>query len=821
MNHSREITLREFVSQLVILVALLVLTFPNVFFRGELLSSADLLFLIMPWSEYAPDEFEHVQNQLMFDPVMAFRPDYLLTKRSLENGEWPTWNPWEYAGVPLLANCQSTVFYPLRLLMMVVDLDTAMTAWVILKLLLCGITAFVCGRLLKLSLAASRFFSIAWMLCSYNLIWANWPLVDVSAWLPILFVGADYIVENRYRRGFFTLALGGTLILYAGHPETAFTMSMGVGSYFIARLALDHWQPLRRPANLWRLFAYVLEPIARTIRASRTWTCIGVSLAAWALALFVYAPQLLPFAEFLTHSYTWSERHEEEDFYVSYRAGAAACLWVPRFFGTNAEDNFWDQEKWNSNIMGKQYPGMVVWCGIAVLLLKLPPNSPLRRRNKQIAAILFAGTISLLLAYHFWPLNLIGHLPVFGSMLEIYHICFAIFAMPLLAAIGIERWLAQHRSVRELLPIAVLGIAAAATVYGVYLFNADYIRLLTRSEQPELADYLKLQVGLAILFFALSAALFALSVRLRKPALFWTLAALIFAADHWIAVRGFNPTMPRDQVYPHTKLTDFMAGLPKPARFGVAQANIYNGAIANYELEEWMGYDGLFPERVIRYQSELKDTVWKAMEPAHSIAYYLNDPDPRYEPTFPHREMLERGDLEWLGRYDGLEVYRNLGAYPRAYLVGNLEVVPERDELLERMKTPGFVPKRLALTEVSPSLPLPATDAENVGDARVLEHNFTSVEVQYNATEDAVLVLADAYYPGWNAYLDGRPVEIFPVFYMFRGIIVPPGEHTVTYRYEPLPLRIGLAMSTFAMLASAVACVVIIARPNPIARAGA
>ncbi|MDZ4859861.1 MAG: YfhO family protein [Candidatus Hydrogenedentes bacterium] len=809
MKPARDITVAQLLSQVIILILLLVVIFPRVFFYGELASSADILFLIKPWSEYAPPGFERVQNQLMFDPVMAFRPDYLLTKQAIESGEWPLWNPLELGGVPLLANCQSTVFYPLRLLLLAMDVDTAMTVFVLLKLLLCGITAFICARWIGLGLAASRFFSVAWMMGSYNLIWANWPLVDVSAWAPILFAGAEFILNGRYRRGLAAMSLGATLILYAGHPETAFTLSMGVGVYFAARLVFDQCGEQTGES---RISAYTWRPIVRAITSIGTWKRAGIATMAWAIALLAYTPQLLPFVEFLTNSYTWSDRHEKEHILISYSAGSAASLWVPRYFGTGAEQNFWDQEKWNSNITAKQYPGMVIWCALALLLARVPKDSPLRKRNVQVAALLVAALAGFLLAYHVWPISLVRKLPVFSSMLDIYHICFTLFAWPLLGAISIERWLSRKRRLRELYPIVGVMLFGAIVVYFVNRFNEPLLAMLVRKEHPGLYDYIRVQIYIAIGFAATASLVFSISCFYRRPEIIWILAGVVFVIDHAVAVRGLNPTMPRALVYPETELTRFLRTLPHPSRVGVAQASIYNGAIANYGVEEWVGYDGLFPERVIRYQSELKSTVWDAMEPAQAIDYYVSDPDPRYEPAFPWKEMLASGRIERVGNFDTLDVFRNNGALPRAFLAPTLEVIPERDALLEVMSTKGFDPSERAVTEVRPGSPIPNATARPVGTVEMNTHRSTFVQVTYETREDAVLVLADAYYPGWNAYLDESPIEMFPVYYMFRGIIVPPGRHVVEYRYEPAPLEIGLIVSSATLLASALASAFLLLR---------
>ncbi len=103
-------------AQAAILVVLLVALFPRTFISGEMIAPGDLLYRIPPWDRYAPEGFERPQNPVMSDVVTFVHPKYALVQRCLENGEWPLWNPLELTGMPLLANYQTAVFYPPRLL---------------------------------------------------------------------------------------------------------------------------------------------------------------------------------------------------------------------------------------------------------------------------------------------------------------------------------------------------------------------------------------------------------------------------------------------------------------------------------------------------------------------------------------------------------------------------------------------------------------------------------------------------------------------------------------------------------------------------------
>lgn len=746
-----------------LLVALLAVVFPGVFLKGEVIAPGDILFQAPPWKAYAPEGWERPRNRLMSDVVTAFYPYYAVSLHAIENGEWPLWNPFELAGMPLLANCQSAVLYPPRLLQPLLGLRWGTTAYILVKLWLCGMTAYLCGRLMRLRPASARFLSVGWMLASYNLIWCNWSLPDVSAWLPVLFLGVERVLDGRYRLGFFAVALGGALALLAGHPETAFTMGLGLGMYFILRLVFER------------------RTMSDSLRA------VGVCGAAWGFALAVSAAQLLPFLEYLANSSTFMDRAGELKA-TWLPAGVSLVFWVPRFFGTSAEMNYWGGI--NSNLYSMVYPGMAVWGGVALLVPAMRRN---RREKARVVALIAASLGCLALAFDMYPISVINRLPVVSSLVFAYHAAFPIFALPMLGAIAVDRWFEAPRRPRSLL--WALGLAAIVALLATYLMS--FFGPLIRGQR--LVEYVRFQLIIAALFGVGSLALYASRCRFRTAT--WPVAGLIvlLACDLLYANRGLNPTMPAEQVFPDTALTRFLQEQPQPCRVGVGEGNIASGLVAVYGIEEWLGYDGLYPERIIRFQQTLKENVWKAMEPACAIDLYLHDP--RFDPVFPSAKFE---DFERLGEFDGLEVYKNTRAFPRAFLIGEAEAIEHRDKLFARLADPAFDPSKTAVLERLPRTPLPETALPLAGTARVIERRATRCVIETEATTSCILVLADAYYPGWRVRIDGVPAEIFPVYYIFRGVVLPEGSHTVEFSYFPTSLRAGLVVSGLALLAGLV-----------------
>ncbi|OGZ01653.1 MAG: hypothetical protein A2946_02170 [Candidatus Liptonbacteria bacterium RIFCSPLOWO2_01_FULL_53_13] len=80
-------------------------------------------------------------------------------------------------------------------------------------------------------------------------------------------------------------------------------------------------------------------------------------------------------------------------------------------------------------------------------------------------------------------------------------------------------------------------------------------------------------------------------------------------------------------------------------------------------------------------------------------------------------------------------------------------------------------------------------------------YQSNKIVVETSADRDGILVLSELFYPGWNAYLDGKRVPVYPANVMFRGIFLPSGAHTVTFRFEPWWFWPSVTISLLTLLA--------------------
>ena len=87
--------------------------------------------------------------------------------------------------------------------------------------------------------------------------------------------------------------------------------------------------------------------------------------------------------------------------------------------------------------------------------------------------------------------------------------------------------------------------------------------------------------------------------------------------------------------------------------------------------------------------------------------------------------------------------------------------------------------------------------------AVTVRRNSVLEEVRVSTSQPAVITFHTAYYPGWQATVDGRAVEITPEPDLGRmAVAVPAGEHILVLRFaDTLPRQVGGVLSLLAALA--------------------
>lgn len=151
-------------------------------------------------------------------------------------------------------------------------------------------------------------------------------------------------------------------------------------------------------------------------------------------------------------------------------------------------------------------------------------------------------------------------------------------------------------------------------------------------------------------------------------------------------------------------------------------------------------------------------------------------------------------------------LYANPSALPRAYLVPAARFVPSAEAALAAVLAPDFDPRREAVLVGSPGEAGGGivAGAGEFARARITRDGAERVEIGVAATAPAVLVLADAFAPGWEALVDGRPRRLWQANHLVRGVILEPGDRHVAFVYRAPGWRLGWALCAAGWLAAAI-----------------
>jgi hypothetical protein len=168
------------------------------------------------------------------------------------------------------------------------------------------------------------------------------------------------------------------------------------------------------------------------------------------------------------------------------------------------------------------------------------------------------------------------------------------------------------------------------------------------------------------------------------------------------------------------------------------------------------------------------------------------------------RSVPEGMGFESIYDKEDFHVYLNREAFPRAFLVSQAHFFNPRDpntirSAMEKILSPDIDLRHEVVLEAEP-IALPAGEG-SLPEATVIYPGPEKAEVTFASPAPAsILVLIDAYYPGWKAEVDGQPAKVMPAYHAFRAVAVPEGARTVTFRFDPQDLKIGIWIT----LASAV-----------------
>ncbi len=83
----------------------------------------------------------------------------------------------------------------------------------------------------------------------------------------------------------------------------------------------------------------------------------------------------------------------------------------------------------------------------------------------------------------------------------------------------------------------------------------------------------------------------------------------------------------------------------------------------------------------------------------------------------------------------------------------------------------------------------------NTDKIEIIEFNENKIRINSFSESDSILILTDAYYPGWQVLIDEKPSEILRANGLVRAIILEEGSHIIEFNYVPESFWNGVIIS--------------------------
>jgi hypothetical protein len=701
------------------------------------------------------------------DVVGQFYPWSRIFVEGLRRGHLVLWNPYSFLGKPFQAHPQSAEFYPITWLFAVLEAGQVFGLALAFHLWLAAYGVYALARTFKVSRPGAFLSGITFVFGGFvasKVLVGFHDIFATMAWMVWAMVALHAAWQQRRLGRAAAASLPVALSALAG-SMTFFQYTLvavaALGTYLVAQ----SWrQGGRREA----------------VRAAAQ---VALALGC---GLLIAAAQLLPTFELARASTRAGDASYEFASGLPLPISHLLMLFMPDAFGAPAGP----VEYWGAEF----YHELQVYLGIAPLLFALMAVWRADRRKWFFIALGAAALIYALgaegflhaLFYRFVPGVSLMRLPARASVL------FAL-SMSVLAGLGWDEWTARagagHTTRvpggREMALVGVMAVTA-----GLFAL----VQAASRSGDTGASARLMQIAAQSARFVALLGLTYvALRWRWRggsRPVFVAATVALTLF-DLWSFGGKFvftQPLAPNSAWWP---LADrVMTG--ERASYRVLEYGVYIMPGTNdhilFHLQSLNGYDSLAPRDAIEL-TEVNYGLEPKLLDMLAVRYIVLGDQTTIDAS-GYREVARDAA-------HSIVVYKRPDPQGRAFIVHQVRVAPH-GEVLARLTDPAFDPRREAVVEAPLNCPLRTSDvAESV---RLMRDDLDRVTFQAQATADGFMVMSDTFYPGWVAQVDGNPAPIVRTNYALRGICLPAGDHEVVFKFEPVMLRAGLALSAIGLV---------------------
>jgi O-antigen/teichoic acid export membrane protein len=252
--------------------------------------------------------------------------------------------------------------------------------------------------------------------------------------------------------------------------------------------------------------------------------------------------------------------------------------------------------------------------------------------------------------------------------------------------------------------------------------------------------------------------------------------------------------------------------------FDLPGAKTFNANVGMYYgWQDVRGYDSIIPRQYVQLMNRIapqeNELLYNRIAPLYSNVAgdpyaILDNPlldllNVKYVLT---EQVIPNPSWQEIYRDEAIGVYENSEVLPRVFIAREARVLPTSEQPLLESDLANTVFIEQTPSEENALIPA----SPQLADATISRATANELFVDVNLSDRGWLVLSDAYFPGWKAYLrpfggdeqSERELTIYRADGAFRTVYLPDdGQWTVRFVYTPMSFKLGLYISFLAGMA--------------------
>lgn len=703
------------------------------------------------------------KNPLITDPIRQQYPWRWLSITLEKQLQLPIWNPYNAAGTPLIANDQSAAFYPLNIVFFILPFAIAWSILIYLQILLAMLGMYWYLASLRIRRVGCLIGAISFAFCGFSMSWLEWgTILQTALWLPYILFAANKLLVPGESKSYVRLyklsvrreILWAILLVFslsasflAGHLQTFFYVFVIAFFYSVFKILL---LPQKRRLKMTGIYLVLLMVFLGLTFVQWMPTMQYILLSARGIDP-VLANGQSPFLP-------WQHLMQ----FIS-----------PDYFGNPATGNYFGV--WN-------YGEFIGYIGIISLILALYAMLFRHDRLSIMYTILCIAALLFALPTFFAQLPYSLHMPFIDTSQASRLLFIVDFALSVLAASGWD-YFSRNYSSRILLPVGLvlLGLILGWGMTFLYAHSslfADNTYLTARHNLylPTITTIASCVVFLLFIF-----------TKARNRNIHYGLVGLMLLIVIFDLLRfglKYNTFTPQSDLYPTTNTLAYLQSHLGDYRFMSIDNRILPPNFSlMYKLADIGVYDPLylrsFGEYMIASNRQKPDVsgpfgFYKIITTSNYNSPFIDLLGVKYILSID--PITNNQNLKNVYTEGSTHVYENMRVLPRTFFLHTLHYASSQQDAINQLYsiqkdllTDGVVQQTDVARQYSPG---------QVKLASYSENKITSIT---DNNGQGYLLLTDTDYPIWHAYIDGVETKIYRTDYLFRGIVVPPGHHTITY----------------------------------------